>query len=271
MISSTIGNSISKEEEIEIKNSTKYSDEEYLVRVKLAAAYRLVSYHGWDQIIGNHLTARVPGTEYILINPYGLRFDEITASSLVKLDLDGNIIDPGTTRYGVNSTGYVIHSAIHRGRPDIISTMHTHPVAGVAVSCLKDGLSRFHQNDFIVPDISYHEYEGISLDLGEQERIISSLGPKNMVLIMRNHGLVSCGRSIEEAYYTLFILTKACEIQVAMLSSVGGDISKLVAVDQSTQTKSQLLASKFNKEGFGTREFRAMFRKMDSLDPSFRN
>eukprot|EP01132_Coremiostelium_polycephalum_P000415 gene415-525_t len=269
MIKSTIGDTLFDFDNEEIITrftfdrtyTGTYTYEEYLTRVKLAASFQLVAYHGWDELIYNHMTARIPGTDHILLNPFGVTFDEITASNLVKIDLDGNIIDPGTTNYGINATGYVIHAAIHKARPDVVSTMHTHSVAGVAVSCYKDGLVRFHQNACILPEISYHDYEGISLDLGEQERIIEHLGQNN-ILIMRNHGLLTCGESIEEAYFNLHQLTKACEIQVKTLASVGGDFSKLLSIEKAIQDKNQAIQASYLPEGKGVREFRAMVRKI---------
>ncbi|EGC40261.1 hypothetical protein DICPUDRAFT_74198 [Dictyostelium purpureum] len=266
-----ISNKISDSNEISVENKSKYSDIEYLTRVKLAAAYRLVAHYKWDEVIYNHLTARIPGTDYILLNPFGMRFDEVTASSLVKLDLEGNIIDEGSSNLGINSTGYVIHGAIHRARPDIESTMHTHVNDVVAVACYKEGLLPISQNALIVGDVSYHDYEGISVNLEEQGRIVKSLGSENKCLILRNHGIVTCGNCVEEAFYFLYQLTKACEIQVKMLSIVGGDTSKLTIPSEEIKDFVIKTARSFTKQGNGKKEFKALYRLIETIDDSFKN
>jgi len=260
-----------KEFEIFEKGHSKYSDEEYTVRCKLAAAYRLMAYFKWDELIYNHLTARIPGTENILLNPFGMRFDEITASSLVSVDLDGKIVDPGTTDYGINYTGYVIHGAIHKSRPDILSTIHTHSSAGVAVASYKDGLILTSQNACTLGEISYHDYEGISTNEDEQGRIIKSLGETSNLLILKNHGLLTCGDDVASAFFRIFQLTKACEIQVATLSMVGGDISKVVEIPQKIQDEVSHCANSFTKVGYGKKEFKAYYRLMEKMDSSFKN
>eukprot|EP01133_Synstelium_polycarpum_P007626 gene7626-8921_t len=249
----------------------KWSPEERSVRVTLAAAYRIAAMLGWDELIYNHLTVRVPGTEHILLNPFGLAFDEITASSLVKIDLDGNMIDPGTTEYGINRTGYVIHAAIHKARPDISSTMHTHPTAGVAVASMKCGLLPFCQNIMICGDIKYHDYEGISINEEEQVRIVEDLGPTAKNMILHNHGLLSCGETIQEAFFNLFELTKACEIQVATLSAVGGDVSKIIMPSEERIAQAKVVSQMFSRAGMGVREFDAMLRRIDRMDQSYKN
>ncbi|KYR00899.1 alpha adducin [Tieghemostelium lacteum] len=257
-------------ESIDITTNSKYSGVEYEIRVKLAAAYRICAYLKWDEVIYNHLTARIPGTEHILLNPFGMRFDEITASSLVKIDMDGNIIDKGCTDWGINKTAHVIHTAIHKARPDILSTMHTHEVNGVAVACMKEGLIPISQNSMLINNITYHDYESISVDISEQERIAKDLGPTSLNLVLRNHGLLTCGRTIEEAFYNLYVLTKACEIQVQVMSMVGGDLSKLNLPPKAIQDSVQHIAANFNKEGFGVKEFNALYRIVEKLDRSFK-
>ncbi|EGG21159.1 alpha adducin [Cavenderia fasciculata] len=250
--------------------ATKWSDEERKARIELAATYRMVALMGWDELIYNHLTIRIPGTEHILLNPFGLRFDEVTASSLVKLDLDGNLIDEGSTTYGFNRTGYVIHGAIHRARPDINATLHTHHASIVAVSSLKCGLVHFHQNSFLFGEVAYHDYEGISTDIDEQKRIVAALGPTSKNLILRNHGVVSCGSTIQEAFFYLYQVTKSCEVQIQALSACGGDVSKLNIPTKEISDKSFRISSQFNVEGVGMKEWDCLIRKLDKLDPSYK-
>jgi len=159
------------------------SKEESQLRVELAAAYRLFEIFGWTDLIYNHITVSVPGEDSFLINPFGLLFSEITASSLVKVDIDGNILDPGCTEYGINKAGYVIHSAIHQGRKDIRCVMHCHSTAGVAVACMKQGLMKISQNSAIVGGVSYHNFEGLAVKLEERERLVTDLGTKHKVMI----------------------------------------------------------------------------------------
>ncbi|KAM9958186.1 hypothetical protein ACTFIW_001046 [Dictyostelium discoideum] len=264
-------NKFTSSDDLSLVNKTKYSDEEYLVRVKLAATYRMVAHLGWDELIYNHLTARIPGTDYMLLNAFGMRFDEVTATSLVSIDMSGKIIDAGSTDLGINKTGYVIHGAIHKARPDILSTMHVHQEDAVAVACYKEGLLPISQNSFIVGEISYHTYEGISINAQEQERIVKSLGPVNKNLILRNHGIVSCGSSIEEAFFFLYQLVKTCEIQVKMLSMVGGDTSKLDIPDKQIRDFSTRTAASFTNQGNGKKEWKSYYRIVEKLDDSFKN
>jgi len=200
----------------DIKNSV--SHDEWQQRIKLAAAYQLAALYRWTDHIYTHFSVRVPGPEeHFLINAYGLLFSEITASNLVKIDLDGNIIsDP--TGLGINRAGFVIHSAIHRARPDLKAVLHTHTKDGAAVSAQKDGLLPLSQHALgYYSRITYHEYEGIALDLDEQQRVVKDLGDSN-VMILRNHGLLTGGVSIEHAFRELQGLERACNIQVAALS-----------------------------------------------------
>ena len=179
---------------------------EWQARVELAACYRLVDAFGMTDLIYNHITARVPGTEYLLINLYGLLYREITASSLVKIDFEGNIVWKPDTAYGINRSGFVIHGAIHSARPDVQCVIHTHTRAGMAVSAMKCGLlpltqtaMRFHNR------VSYHDYEGPAIDLDERQRLVRDLGT-NDVMMLRNHGILACGRSVAEAFNILYWL-----------------------------------------------------------------
>lgn len=191
------------------------------MRVELAALYRLVALHGWDDAIFTHISARVPGPEHhFLINPYGLFFEEITASSLVKVDLDGRIVEPGT--YRVNPAGFTIHSAIHAARPDAQFVIHMHARAGVSVAAQSAGLLPLSQHALIVlPHLAYHDYEGIALDLDERERLVADLGDKSMMLL-RNHGTLAVGASAAEAWLHIYYLERSCEQQIGALS-IGRD------------------------------------------------
>ena len=193
------------------------SPQEWSLRVDLAAAYRLVAHFGWDDLIFTHISARVPGPEHhFLINPYGQLFSEITASSLVKIDLDGNKVEPSA--YDVNPAGFTIHSAIHAAREDAHCVLHLHTVAGVAVSAQEQGLLGLNQTALIVREqIAYHEYEGIALELGERPRLVADLGTKNAMLL-RNHGTLTVGPTVAEAFMTMYFLERACETQVATLA-----------------------------------------------------
>lgn len=198
----------------ESTQSRALSEAEWLVRTELAAAYRLVALFGWDDLVFTHLSARVPGPEHhFLINPYGLLFHEITASSLVKVDQDGQVVAAGGLGR-VNPAGFTIHSAVHMGREDAGAVMHLHAPDGVAVSAHRDGLLPLSQTAMLCLDhLSYHDYEGVALNLDERERLIRDLGTKSMMLL-RNHGVLTAGTDVPETFTYLYFLMKACEIQV---------------------------------------------------------
>jgi len=245
-----------------------FSASEWELRLQLAASYRLFDLFGWSDLIYNHLTVRLSEeSDHFLINPFGLLFSEITASSLVKIDINGNIIDGGSTNLGINKTGYVIHSAIHGARKDILCVMHCHSTCGVAVSCMKDGLLPISQNSAILGNISYHDYEGLSVNLEERERLVEHLGPQNKIMILRNHGLLTCGSSVAEAFFNMYMLNRACEIQVSALS-VG--IQNLIFPPQKFFKFTELEASQFNCEGIGQKEFASLIRKLDRIDNSYK-
>lgn len=185
---------------------------EWQVRCDLAAAYRLVALFGWDDLVFTHLTAKVPGTEHILINPYGMMFEEVTASSLVKIDLAGNKLMPSD--YDINPAGFVIHSCIHTARPDAMCVLHTHSLSGVAVSAQKEGLLPLSQFAYVaLTSLAYHDFEGFALNADEQPRLVRDLGDKNY-FILRNHGLLTVGTSVEMAFLALHRLEAACMVQV---------------------------------------------------------
>ena len=196
----------------------KVSAEEWAVRVDLAAAYRLVAHYGWDDLIFTHLSARIPGPEHhFLLNPYQLMFEEVTASSLVKVDKNGNPVDP--TPFITNPAGFTIHSAIHMAREDAGAVMHLHTPAGQAVSAHSDGLLPLTQTAMLVRgDVAFHEYEGVAVDLSERERLVEDLGDKG-AMILRNHGTLAVGRNVGECFVKLYFLERACQAQVMALSA----------------------------------------------------
>jgi ribulose-5-phosphate 4-epimerase/fuculose-1-phosphate aldolase len=196
----------------------RVSKEEWETRVDLAAAYQLAHLFRWTDLIYTHFSARVPGTDDMFINPYGLMFDEITASNLVKIDLEGNILDD-STGMGVNHAGFVIHGCVHEARPEINCVLHTHTRAGVAVSAHKCGLLPLSQHAMRVQEsITYHDYEGIALDFDERTRMANDLGKTSKAMILRNHGLLTLGTSVQEAFELMYYLDCACQIQVDALA-----------------------------------------------------
>jgi len=196
----------------------KVGDEEWAIRVDLAAAYRMVAYYGWDDLIFTHLSARVPGSEhYFLLNPYQLMFEEVTASSLVKVDVHGNPVNP--TPFITNPAGFTIHSAIHMAREDAQAVMHLHTPAGQAVSAHTEGLLPLTQTAMLVRgDIAFHDYEGVAVDLSERERLVANLADKGAMLL-RNHGTLAVGRNVGECFVKLYFLERACQAQVMALAA----------------------------------------------------
>jgi ribulose-5-phosphate 4-epimerase/fuculose-1-phosphate aldolase len=203
----------------------RVSAEEWQLRVDLAACYRLIALHGWDDLVFTHVSARLPGPEHhFLINPYGLMFEEITASSLVKVDMRCTPLLP--TPYVVNPAGFVIHSAVHAARHDAKCVLHTHTVAGMAVASLEEGLLPLTQKSMrFYNRIGYHDYEGVADDLDECPRLVASLGKHN-ALILRNHGLLTCGPTVGRAFFLMKNLEKSCQTQLAAMAS-GGTLIKL--------------------------------------------
>ena len=205
--------------EVEIPSMKgKVSDEEWAIRVDLAAAYRLVAYYGWDDLIFTHLSARIPGPEHhFLLNPYQLMFEEVTASSLVKVDVQGNPVDP--TPFITNPAGFTIHSAVHMARDDAHAVMHLHTTAGQAVSSHEEGLLPLTQTAMLVRgDLAFHDYEGVATDLDERERIVADLGDKGAMLL-RNHGTLAVGGNVGECFVKLYFLERACQAQIMALSA----------------------------------------------------
>lgn len=242
------------------------STEEWALRVDLAAAYRLIAAHGWDDLIFTHISARVPGPEHhFLINPYGMMFEEITASSLVKVDRLGNKVMESA--FDVNPAGFIIHSAIHEVREDVLCVMHTHTPAGVAVSAQKNGLLPVSQQSlFALSSMSYHGYEGVALNPDEKVRLQADLGDK-MFMILRNHGLLVAAETIADAFLGMFILQRACEIQL-MAQSGGGE---LVYVPQMIVDGMRAQSRAVTKSAGGMLAWPGLLRKLDRMDASFRN
>jgi ribulose-5-phosphate 4-epimerase/fuculose-1-phosphate aldolase len=199
----------------------RVSPEEWQARVDLAACYRLIARYGMSDLIYNHITVRVPGEEgHLLINSYGMLYEEMTASSLIKIDLDGKILDDPGTGYGVNEAGYVIHGAVHAARPDVAAVIHTHARASMAVSMMECGLLPLSQHAMrFSGQVSYHEYEGVALDIGERERLIADFGPTNNVMFLRNHGLLVASASLPEAFNACYYVEMACKAQVDAMNS----------------------------------------------------
>ena len=201
----------------------KVSDEEWAIRVDLACAYRMVAYYGWDDLIFTHLSARIPGPEHhFLLNPYQLMFEEVTASSLVKVDVQGNPVDP--TPFITNPAGFTIHSAIHMAREDEHAVMHLHTPAGQAVAAHSEGLLPLTQTAMLIrQDVGFHDYEGVAVDLDERERLVANLGDKS-AMILRNHGTLAVGKNVGECFVKLYFLERACQAQVMALSA-GEDVN----------------------------------------------
>src|SRR5260221_6417372 len=202
------------------------NEAEFAVRCDLAAAYRLIALHGMDDSIYTHISARVPGTrDQFLINPFGMLFRDVTAGSLVKIDLEGRLVEKSP--YDVNPAGFTIHSAIHSARHDATCVVHTHTVAGVSVSSLEEGLMSLNQWSVLFHDqVAYHDFEGFALDHEERGRLVSDFGPTAKVLILRNHGLLTVGRTVSDAMLRMLALEKACQAQIAILSA-GRSVSSI--------------------------------------------
>ena len=236
------------------------------IRILLAACYRIVDFVGWSELIFNHITCRVPQSDrHFLINPYGLWYDEVKASNLVKVDLFGNII--GKSEWGINPAGYVIHSAIHEAIDDAHCVIHTHTTAGMAISCLEDGLLNQTIYDAALDgEVAYHAFEGVTIYDEEKPRLVESLGNKKF-LILRNHGLLTVGRSIPEAFMFMWRLNRACEIQLAT-GSLGGHISQLTS---NAIHNSKMAYDKFlDGDRHADKVFCALRRKIDKIDQSYK-
>jgi ribulose-5-phosphate 4-epimerase/fuculose-1-phosphate aldolase len=242
------------------------SEAEWQARVDLAAAYRLVAFYGWDDLIFTHISARIPGPEHhFLLNPYGMMFEEVTASSLVKIDLDGRKVSDSP--YFINPAGFTIHSAVHAAREDALCVMHLHTDYGIAVSAQENGLLPISQQAmFPLASLAYHNYEGLALNEEEKPRLVADLGDKNY-MILRNHGLLTVGKSAADAFLSMYILERACRIQILAQSGDGdlhcvpNDIIDLTAKQMSAVTVGQ--GADLTWPG--------LLRKLDRIDSSFRD
>lgn len=243
----------------------RVSPEEWAMRVNLAAAYRLVAHFGWDDLVFTHISARVPGSEHhFLINPYGWLFDEITASSLVKVDLDGRkVMD---SPYDINPAGFTIHSAIHAARADAHCVMHTHSLNGVAVSAQKHGLLPISQQaTLVLASLAYHDYEGIALRDDEKPRLVADLGDKTF-LMLRNHGLLTVGATPADAFLAMYVFEAACMIQIRALSGGG----ELIAVHPQIVAGVQQAAAMVTRGLGGQLAWPGLLRRLDRIDPSYK-
>lgn len=242
------------------------SPEEWQVRIDLAAAYRLVAEYGWDDLVFTHISARVPGPEHhFLINPYGMMFEEITASSLVKVDLSGTIVMD--SEYKINPAGFTIHSAVHAAREDALCVMHLHTDYGIAVSAQQDGLLPISQQSlFVLSSLGYHDYEGLALNEDEKPRLVADLGMKTF-LMLRNHGLLTVGPTVADAFLAMFLMERACRIQI--LAQAGG--GKLVAIDE--RVFAQIPAQEaIVTQGLGGRlVWPGLLRKLDRMGANYKD
>jgi ribulose-5-phosphate 4-epimerase/fuculose-1-phosphate aldolase len=243
------------------------SEAEWNARVNLAAAYRLIAHFGMSDLVYNHITCHVPDAEgEFLINPYGMMYEEINASCLIKTNLAGDILFNPNPTYGINPAGYVIHSAIHGARPDADCVIHTHTRAGMAVSALECGLLPIAQTNMRFGKIAYHDYEGVAVDLDERERLVADLGSAD-VMILRNHGLLTTGPSVAEAFNTMYWLENACKTQLDALACN----TALRLPPQHVIEKTAHLYQPNVRRPYGIMEWPAMLRLLDRRDTSYRD
>jgi len=240
---------------------------EWDLRVKLAAAYRVFDYLGWSLLIFNHITLRLPGPKHhFLINPFGLRYDEVNATNLVKVDIEGKKVE--SSSWDVNHAGFIIHSAIHEKIPEAICIMHTHTVEGIAIACKEEGLTNTNFYSAMIYDhVSYHDFEGVTTRKREQERLLANFG-SNPLLILRNHGLLVFGRTVEEAFMRIWTLQKACETQLASESISGNNIN---ITDDATKFSTDEVGLFGDKPIGQDKAFAAMQRIVDEQDPSYKS
>lgn len=240
----------------------RVSTEEWQARTDLAALYRLVAHYRWTDTIYTHISIRVPDEESFLINPFGFLYEEVTASSLVKVDAEGNVLDD-PTGMGINKAGYVIHGALHAGRPDVHCVLHTHSRAGAAVSAQKFGLLPISQHSALFADrVAYHDFEGIAVRKEEQDRLVKNMG-MHRVMILRNHGLLAAGRSAGETFYLINTLQRACEIQIDALSA-GEHVQQ---VSRQSIVESQAIYD--GVDGDFSRDWAAMLRLVQRIGPDY--
>lgn len=250
------------------------SEAEWTTRVSLAACYRLVAHFGMSELVSNHISARVPGTaDQFLLNPFGFMYEEVTASSLIRVDGQGTILYNTNANYGINRAGYVIHSAVHQLRPDVGCVIHTHTPAGIAVSTLKCGILPISQSAMRFAHIAYHDYEGVAFNEGEKERLGKDLGQAN-VMVLRNHGLLACGQDIPQAFNNIFRLERICQIQLlAMACNSELSVPSQDVIALSNRQYAGNLAAMGTASGLqlGVMEWPAMLRFLDRRDSSYRS
>ncbi|MFT5312764.1 MAG: ribulose-5-phosphate 4-epimerase/fuculose-1-phosphate aldolase [Paraglaciecola sp.] len=249
-----------------MKKSVKQqvSEQEWQVRVDLAACYRMVAQYGWDDLIFTHISARVPGPEHhFLINPYGMLFEEITASSLVKVDLSGQKVGPSD--FDINPAGFVIHSAVHEARDDAQCVMHLHTAAGIAVSACQEGLLPLSQQSlFALSSLSYHGYEGVALNMDEKQRLVADLG-ETRFMILRNHGLLTCAETIADAFLYMYLLQSACDIQLKAQASG----QTLISIPSQILAGIQAQAEQVTRSAGGSLAWPGILRKLDRNNPGY--
>ena len=242
------------------------SKEEWNTRVNLAACYRLMAEFGMVEMVANHISARVPGTTgEFLINPYGMLYEEMTASSMIRIDIDGKVLF-NDTDYDVNQAGYVIHSAIHAARHDVDCIIHTHTLAGMAVSAMKCGILPIAQSSMRFSDIAYHDYEGVALRLDERQRLVQNLGNRE-AMVLRNHGLLTVAPSVPECFNNMFRLERACQLQVTTLAC---NTELQYPPDEVVKYSNEQMRSG-NRRRYGLLEWPTLLRKLDRVDPSYKN
>jgi len=244
---------------------SRVSEEEWQTRVDLAETYRLVAYYRWDDLIFTHLSARVPGPEHhFLLNPYGMLFDEISASSLVKVDLDGKKVMGSP--HDINPAGFTIHSAIHAAREDAMCVFHVHSLNGIAVSAKKEGLKPISQQSiFVLSSLAYHDYEGVALREDEKPRLVRDLGNKSYFML-RNHGLITVSSNIPDAFLNLYVFESACAIQVRAEASGG----ELLSIDPSVISTAQAQAKEVTRGRGGALAWPALLRRLDRIDATYK-
>jgi ribulose-5-phosphate 4-epimerase/fuculose-1-phosphate aldolase len=244
---------------------SRVTEEEWRLRVDLAACYRLVALYGWDDLIFTHISARLPGPDHhFLINPYGMTFDEITASSLVKIDLDGKkLLD---TPYNINPAGFTIHSAIHAARDDAKCVLHTHSINGVAVSATKHGvLPISQQSTLVLGSLAYHDYEGVALNADEKPRLVRDLGDKTFFML-RNHGLLTVASTVADAFLAMYLFESTCMIQLRAQSTH----QELVPIEPKVLENATMLGRMVMRGNGGALAWPALLRKLDRADPSYK-
>jgi ribulose-5-phosphate 4-epimerase/fuculose-1-phosphate aldolase len=245
---------------------SQVSEAEWQTRVDLAACYRLVALHGWDDLIFTHISARVPETaHHFLINPYGMTFDEVTASSLVKIDLEGKKVLPSP--YEINPAGFTIHSAIHAAREDARCVLHTHTLNGVAVSATRAGvLPVSQQSIYVLSSLAYHDYEGVALLEGEKPRLARDLGDKSFFML-RNHGLLTVGASIPDAFLLMYVFESACAVQLRAQATQ----AELIPIDPKIIAGAQMAAKQVTRSAGGGLAWPGLLRKLDRIDRGYRD